>query len=293
MGFTNSGQVEYSGSGTITALNGAVTLNIPTSSSVGFQITGTWVATLIFEATVDGTNWFTIQGTTLPGGATTTTTTANNAFLTGVGGYQGFRVRASLFTSGTATVSWTADNTPNIQSTVQQGNAPWSEKIVGGTDATVIGNTGDRLKTDVQISSISGAVTASFSSKSRVDQVTTPVTLTTGSYTTVYSYTGSGYLIGFSAEFNNTAILFRFQIDGETVITATSLATLGAFAATTNTSDRRQNGQGIIINGSNIDWSHRSPWKFSSSIVISADGNGGVLLSRQLSQALVYIIKET
>lgn len=137
--FTSSGQVETSGSGTITALNGAVTLNIPTSSSAGFQVTGTWVATLTFEASVDGTNWFTVVASTVPSGSQVSTTTANGAFLAGVGGYQGFRVRASAFTSGTATVSWTADNTPNISSTVQQGNPPWSQNItqVGGSSVSL------------------------------------------------------------------------------------------------------------------------------------------------------------
>lgn len=291
--FASSGQVETTGSGTIIALNGAVTLNIPTSASVGFQITGTWVATLIFEASVDGTNFFTVPATTLPGGSSVTTTAVNGAFVAGVGGFQIFRIRASAFTSGTVTASLTADNTPNISSTVQQGNAPWQEKIVGGTDSTIIGNISDRLKVDTTLSSITGAVTASFSSKTRVDLVTTPVNLVTGSYTSVYSYTGSGYLIGLSAEFNNAAILFRLQVDGENIVTAVSITTLGGFQATSNTTDRRMNGQGIIVNGANIDVSFRQPIRFTSSIIIAADANGGILLSRQLTQALVYIIKET
>lgn len=138
MAFTSSGQVENFGTGMIGALNGAVTLTIPTSSSAAFQITGTWVATLIFEATVDGTNWFTINATTMPAGASVSTTTANNAFLAGVGGFQGFRVRASAYTSGTVAMAWTADNTPNIQSTVQQGNAPWMFSLPSGASTSAL-----------------------------------------------------------------------------------------------------------------------------------------------------------
>lgn len=124
--FAGSGQVEYSGSGTITALNGALTVNIPTSASLVFHLTGTWVATVIFEASVDGTNYFTVPATQVSGGSQVTTATVNGAYLVGVGGYAFARARASAFTSGTITVSYSADNTPNIQATVQQGNAPWS-----------------------------------------------------------------------------------------------------------------------------------------------------------------------
>lgn len=171
------------------------------------------------------------------------------------------------------------------------GNTPI--QLTGGTDGTLVGNVSDRLKVETTISGVTGAITSAFSSKTRVDFVTTPVNLTTGSYVTCYSYSGSGYLIGFSAEFNNTSILFRYQVDGENILTGQSFATLGGFQATTNTSDRRQNGQGIVINGSNIDFSFRSPVRFTSNITISADANGGVLFARQMSQAIIYIVKET
>lgn len=159
-----------------------------------------------------------------------------------------------------------------------------STRIKGATDLTLIGNVGDRLKVDAQVN---------LSPKLTTDLVTTPVPLSTGSYTTVYSYTGSGLLLGFSGEFNNTAILFRLLIDGNTFLTAVTLATLGGFQATSNTTDRRQNGQGIVVNGANIDISFRQPIRFSTSIIVAADANGGVLLSRQLTQAIAYIDKVT
>lgn len=170
------------------------------------------------------------------------------------------------------------------------GNTPFQ---LTGSDGTIIGNTTDRLKTDNVITGITGSVSASYSSKSRVDLVTSAVNLSTGSYTACYSYSGSGFLIGFSAEFNNAAILFRLQVDGENVMTAQSLTTLGGFQATSNSTDRRQSGSGIVINGANIDFSLRQPIRFNSSIIIAADANGGVILTRQMSQALVYIVKET
>lgn len=284
MGFVNPGQVENSGSGTFAALNGAVTVSLPTASTIAFTITGTWIATLTFEATTDGTTWFPVLATVPSTGVSGSTTTANGSFVAGTGGYQSFRIRASSYTSGTVSVSYNADTTPNVQA---------SGQIKGATDGTGIGNVGDRLKTDNVISAITGAVSASFSSKTRVDLVTTPVNLVTGSYTTCYSYSGTGLLLGLSAEFNNSASLFRLQVDGENILTAQTIATLGGFQATSNTTDRRQNGQGVIINGANIDISFRQPIRFTSNVTIAADAGGGVILTRQMSQALVYIVKET
>lgn len=284
MGFTNPGQVENSGSGTFNALNGALTVSLPTASTICFTVTGTWVATLTFEATTDGTTWFPVLATIPSTGVSGSTTTVNGTWVAGTGGYQSFRVRCSAYTSGTVSISYNADTTPNVQS---------SGQIKGATDGTGIGNTGNRLNVDTSISSITGAVSASFSSKTRVDLVTTPVNLSTGSYTTCYSYSGTGLLLGISAEFNNAAILFRLQVDGENILTAQTLSTLGGFQATSNTTDRRQNGQGVVINGANIDISFRQPIRFTSNVTIAADAGGGVILTRQLSQALVYIVKET
>lgn len=283
--FTNSGYVESSGSGTINALNGAVTISCPATSTAMLVVSGTWVATLAFEASVDSITYFSIQAQTVPGNAGVTSTVANGQFGLSVGGFQSVRIRASAYTSGTATVTYNTDSNANTSIS--------PDVINGGTDGTPIGNTSDRLKVDTTLSSITGAVTASFSSKTRVELVTTPVNLSTGSFTNYYSYSGSGYIIGFSSEFNNAAIIPRFTVDGENIFTGNSLTTLGGFQATSNTTDRRMNGQGIVINGANIDVSFRQPVRFASTISLSADANGGVLLTRQLTQALIYIIKET
>lgn len=161
---------------------------------------------------------------------------------------------------------------------------------VTGDKAGVIG---DRLKVTTEISSITGAVTASFSSKIRVELVTVPVTLSTGSFTNYYSYTGSGYVIGWSAEFNNSAIVPRFTVDGENILTGYTCATLGGFQATSNSTDRRQAGAGLVVNGANVEFSFKQPIRFATSFSLSADANGGGLLARQLTQALIYVIKET
>ncbi len=101
-------------SGTITANSGSI--SAPAAGStvavayhadgiVGIQISGTWVATLAFEATTDGTNWFPVNGVQSVTGAQVSQTTANGQWRANAGGYQAVRVRATAYTSGTATVA--------------------------------------------------------------------------------------------------------------------------------------------------------------------------------------------
>lgn len=138
MGLHSSGQVENNGSGTIGALNGAVTVPVPAAASFSFTLSGTWVATLIFEASNDGTTFFTIPAVSLPTLALATTATTNATYGINVGGFLQVRVRASLYTSGTATVTWNSDSTDGVLL------AP--RILAGGTDGAVIGNVSDSLK---------------------------------------------------------------------------------------------------------------------------------------------------
>lgn len=165
--------------------------------------------------------------------------------------------------------------------------------LIGGTDGTTIGNTSDKLKVSADITGSSVANAAAFTSKSRVVVQTNTVTLSTGSYTNIFSYSGSGLLYGFNIEFNNTSIIVRLQVDGETIFDGVSIATLNGLLGTGNDAARRQAGTGIVTSSATIDWSLKQPIKYSSSVVISADANGGVLLSRNFTQGIFYLSKET
>lgn len=75
-------------------------------AGVAVQITGTWTGTLIFEASVDGTNFFTTSVIAIGGtGALATTTTANGQWQGDIAGFSHFRVRCSVTGTGTAVVS--------------------------------------------------------------------------------------------------------------------------------------------------------------------------------------------
>lgn len=101
---------DYSGTGTIAALNGTVVATTNGCSTVTFNITGSWVATLVVEALINAT-WVGIDGDV---DATDTlisssgTITSNTLVTVPCASYGSVRIRASLYTSGTATVDWRA-----------------------------------------------------------------------------------------------------------------------------------------------------------------------------------------
>lgn len=96
------------GSGTITALNGTVTLATAGLAGVGVQVTGVWTQTLALQGTIDGSNWVTIlpyiPATRLF--VTTAGFTANGIYTANIAPYAQVRLTATAFTSGTAVVTF-------------------------------------------------------------------------------------------------------------------------------------------------------------------------------------------
>lgn len=91
--------------GTISVLNGAINLVPNGESTATIQITGTWVGTLTLQGTNDGTNYNTVTGSTVPSGALVTAITANGNWRSNISAYSNFRIIATAWTSGTATVT--------------------------------------------------------------------------------------------------------------------------------------------------------------------------------------------
>lgn len=95
---------------TISALNGATTawsFRGTEYSNAAARITGTWSGTLVFEKSTDGGgSWSSMTVTRVSDSASVSSTTANGTFRADTGAtIELFRVRASAWTSGTATVS--------------------------------------------------------------------------------------------------------------------------------------------------------------------------------------------
>lgn len=71
---------------------------------VGFQVTGTWVGTLVSEISTDGTNYSSIMVLPVSGSAPVSSVTSNTVGSVGVWGQVSFRFRCTAYTSGTPVV---------------------------------------------------------------------------------------------------------------------------------------------------------------------------------------------
>lgn len=128
-------------SGNIIALNGYVELAVNGRNTVAFQVTGTWVATLSVQGTVDGTNWITLTGNQLINVGTdilaASITTTNFLGRANVAGFSKVRVTATAFTSGTAAVTMRASDTDNL--VTLNSALPTGGNVLGSVAVTSLG----------------------------------------------------------------------------------------------------------------------------------------------------------
>lgn len=71
------------------------------AATFGISVTGTWVATLAFKATIDGTTWVDAPAYPSDGGKVVSAATANGRWFVNAAGYRAVCVGVSAFTSGT------------------------------------------------------------------------------------------------------------------------------------------------------------------------------------------------
>jgi len=126
------------GTGTIAALNATVEANTQGCGTVNFQVTGTWVATLTIEGTTDGSTWITITGQDRQTRLALTTTTLNRTISANCAAFQKVRLRASLYTSGTAGIAHDAASGDynSVEATIGNiaATPPQQAQYVGGLD---------------------------------------------------------------------------------------------------------------------------------------------------------------
>ena len=96
---------EASNRGEIDADEEVVTLDISGAGAVGAQLAGTFVGTLQFEACIENGTFVALNMTPSDSTTPATSATATGALSGLCGGYRGFRVRASAWTSGTVRVA--------------------------------------------------------------------------------------------------------------------------------------------------------------------------------------------
>jgi hypothetical protein len=94
--------------GSLGVLNATTVLTLQGESAVAIDLRGTFVATVTFTGTVDGTNFIALPAIPIGSGvnvATVTTATAAGAWLVGCAGCSAVRVQATAYTSGTVTTT--------------------------------------------------------------------------------------------------------------------------------------------------------------------------------------------
>lgn len=91
--------------GTITASGKSVNVDVTNFSALAIQTSGTWSGTLQFEASIDNSIWFAIKAAKVFTQDIESSTTSNNKWVAQVSGFNQVRIRASSFSSGTATIA--------------------------------------------------------------------------------------------------------------------------------------------------------------------------------------------
>jgi hypothetical protein len=138
-------QPGVSATGNITVLNAspstgaatagsAVTLSLTGATGFAVDLRGTFVATLTFQGTINGTDWFSIP--MLPAGsgvnvATVTTATAVGAWAGNANGMQQVRATATAFTSGSVTVVLRAMQATGVVYNIPGGATAQSVSVTG------------------------------------------------------------------------------------------------------------------------------------------------------------------
>lgn len=92
-------------SGNLAGANQAVTIVPNGQGSLVFSITGTFSGTIVPEASVDGTNYSAISAVSVTSGVSTQAITTTGAWFATAPGFSSFRIRESIYTSGTAIVT--------------------------------------------------------------------------------------------------------------------------------------------------------------------------------------------
>lgn len=132
---------DNAGNSALTAAQAAATIDTDGKATVSAFVNGTFVGTLIPEATIDGSNWFAVDAFVANGDAPVQAITAGGQWIIPCGAFDQVRLRCSAYTSGTINVALRASD-------VQQVLAPTRQNItIAATAARTLAFTGDDIPT--------------------------------------------------------------------------------------------------------------------------------------------------
>ena len=96
---------DVTATGSLAAAAQTVALALNGDSAASIQLTGTWVGTVTFEGTTDGTTWVPVNALPSTSSVPATTATVNGLYRLTPGGLAQLRAHMTAFTSGSATVT--------------------------------------------------------------------------------------------------------------------------------------------------------------------------------------------
>lgn len=221
------------GSGTISAVAGVVVAPVNGAASVTFNVQGTFVGTMVAEAIdTDGTIWNQIQGLVSVNNSITAFVGGDTAMIINCGGFNQVRLRAIVWTSGTANVSYQSGVGNNIIQAYSLLAANFMAtaylKDSAGNNTLSVNsqlNTRDVLTTGGQYRAVSvtatvqealGAATILTNRKSLQIQPTNGV-IYWGYSNTVSSTTGMPIASGQTVSFNATEAVHIYIVSAGTV----------------------------------------------------------------------------
>lgn len=152
-------QVDVSTTGSLGALNAVATLNLSGNAGFAADVRGTFVGTITFQGSVDGTNWVTLA--MMPAGsaanvASQTTTTAVGAFVGNAAGMLQARVQMTAYTSGTATVTLRGMQTTGMVFNLPSGAT--TQSVTLQTSTNVVGDVGMVYRTNASGAASSASI---------------------------------------------------------------------------------------------------------------------------------------
>lgn len=191
-------QAGVTATGSLGSLNAVQALALTGASGWAVDVRGTFVGTITFQGTIDGTNWFSIN--VLPAGgsvnvAAVTTTAAVGAWVGSANGMQQVRANMTAYTSGSATIVLRAMQAVGV---IQNYPTGQTTQPVSGTvtatvsNATVTSVTSGNLGLPGIINDVASAALASTTTTAAFTptfgttyQINIPVTVVSGTTPTL------------------------------------------------------------------------------------------------------------
>lgn len=242
--------------------------------AVGIQITGTFSATVTFEATTDGTNWTAVMATNLADDARATTATAAGHYTILYGSAIRIRARISSYSSGAVTVKGRL--IPGLTARLTSGGGGGG----GGapTDATYITQTPNgSLSAEQALSSLASGIMRVATTTG----VVTSLTDSAGIAANISDETGTGALVFATSPTLTTPTIASFANAGHDHSNAAGGGQISLTNAVTGDlpfANFVQAGSAGFVGATGAgDYSHRTPAQVTAALdaFVGDSGSGG------------------